>query len=112
MPNPLTVEVGEFGFPKVALPLMSVQAPVAGKVSALPASVGELFGSLPSYKALVQPHAQVHASVHAMLPYLDQGWEKDLGIQQAMYQKLQDAEEASKEVMRLLDQMVREKHGD
>jgi len=72
----------------------------------------ELFGSLPSYKALVQPHAQVHASVHAMLPYLDQGWEKDLGIQQAMYQKLQDAEEASKEVMRLLDQMVREKHGD
>jgi hypothetical protein len=33
-------------------------------------------------------------------------------MQQAIYQKLQDAEEASKEVMHLLDQMVREKHGD
>jgi methyl-accepting chemotaxis protein len=72
----------------------------------------ELFGALPSYKALVQPHAQVHASVHAMLPYLERGWEKDLDMQQAIYQKLQDAEEASKEVMHLLDQMVREKHGD
>jgi len=72
----------------------------------------ELFGALPSYKALVQPHAQVHASVHAMLPYLERGWEKDLELQQVIYQKLQDAEEASKEVMHLLDQMVREKHGD
>ena len=52
----------------------------------------ELFGSLPSYKALFQPHAQVHASVHAMLPYLSQGWEKNLGIQQAMFAQLQSAE--------------------
>jgi hypothetical protein len=70
----------------------------------------ELFGALPSYKMLVQPHARVHDSIHAMLPYLDQDWEKDLGLQQAMYEKLRSAEEASKEVMTLIDQLVREKH--
>jgi hypothetical protein len=71
----------------------------------------ELFGALPSYKTLVQPHARVHDSIHAMLPYLDQDWEKDQGMQQAMYEKLRSAEEASKEVMTLIDQLVREKHG-
>ncbi|MCU0933990.1 MAG: CZB domain-containing protein [Thiobacillaceae bacterium] len=72
----------------------------------------ELFGNLPAYKALVQPHARVHASVHAMLPYLDRGWEKNLGMQQEMYEKMRETEEASKEVMSVIDQMVREKHGD
>lgn len=70
----------------------------------------ELFGRLPSYQALERPHALVHASVHAMLPYLDQGWEKDLNKQQAMFQHLKAAEEASHEVMTLIDRLVREKH--
>ena len=70
----------------------------------------EVFGGLPSYKALEKPHAKVHDSVHAMLPYLSQGWEKDIGVQQAMYAALKDAEEASHEVMDLIDKLVREKH--
>jgi len=72
----------------------------------------ERFGALPAFKTLVQPHARVHASVHAMLPFLEQGWEKDPGMQQSIYGHLLAAEEASKEVMAVIDQMVREKHGD
>jgi len=72
----------------------------------------EVFGGLPSYKALEKPHAKVHDSVHTMLPYLTQGWEKDLSMQQAMYAAFQNAEEASHEVMALIDRLVREKHGN
>ena len=69
-----------------------------------------LFGGLPSYKPLERPHAQVHRSVHAMLPYLDRDWEKRVDMQEAIYDALQSAETASHEVMELLDQLVREKH--
>lgn len=69
-----------------------------------------IFAGLPAYQALERPHAKVHDSVHAMLPYLDQGWEKDTAMQAAMYAALQNAEEASQEVMSVLDQLVREKH--
>jgi methyl-accepting chemotaxis protein len=70
----------------------------------------EIFGKLPSYKALERPHAKVHDSVHAMLPYLEQGWEKDSAMQQAIYTALQNAEEASREVMALIDRLVQEEH--
>jgi hypothetical protein len=72
----------------------------------------ELFGGLPSYKALEKPHAKVHDSIHAMLPCLGQNWERDMAMQQAIYGALKDAEEASHEVMELIDRLVREKHGN
>jgi hypothetical protein len=46
-----------------------------------------------------------------MLSYLGQGWEKDMDMQQAMLASMQDAEEASREAMDLIDRMVTEKHG-
>ena len=70
----------------------------------------EYFGGLPSYKALERPHAKVHDSVHAMLPFLSQGWEKNLSVQQSIYASMQEAEKASHEVMELIDKIVREKH--
>jgi methyl-accepting chemotaxis protein len=72
----------------------------------------EVFGGLPSYRALERPHAKVHDSVHTMLPLVDQGWEKDIAKQQVIYAALQQAEEASHEVMALIDQMVKEKHAN
>ena len=69
-----------------------------------------VFGTLPSYATLDKPHGRVHASVHTMLPLLDQGWEKDPAIQQAILRHLRDAEDASKEVMAIIDRLVREKH--
>lgn len=47
-----------------------------------------------------------------MLPYLGKGWEKDITIQQPIFGALQCAEEASHEVMELIDRLVREKQGN
>jgi hypothetical protein len=71
----------------------------------------ERFSNSPSYRLLEKPHAQVHDNVHRMVKFLSQGWENDLEIQQNIYQALQATETASFEVMQLIDQMVREKHG-
>jgi methyl-accepting chemotaxis protein len=71
----------------------------------------ERFGSMPSYRHLEQPHARVHDNVHRMLEYLNQGWEHDLGVQQTIFQLMQETEQASLEVMQLIDQLVIEKHG-
>jgi hypothetical protein len=67
--------------------------------------------SLPT-KPLEKPHAKVHDSIHTMLPCLGQNWERDMAMQQAIYGALKDAEEASHEVMELIDRLVREKHGN
>jgi methyl-accepting chemotaxis protein len=69
------------------------------------------FGATRAYAALSSPHARVHGGAHRMLHYLGQGWEKDLVMQQTMYTAMQEAEEASREVMDLIDRMVEEKHG-
>jgi methyl-accepting chemotaxis protein len=71
----------------------------------------ERFGDMPSYRGLEQPHARVHDNVHTMLTYLDQGWEHDMRIQQTIFDSLQATEEASREVMQLIDKLVVEKHG-
>ncbi|OYY92410.1 MAG: chemotaxis protein [Hydrogenophilales bacterium 28-61-23] len=75
-------------------------------------SIGlERFGAMPSFKALERPHARVHDSVHLMQASLDKGWEHDLHIQKTIYDAMQATEEASHEVMVLIDKMVQEKHG-
>ncbi len=72
----------------------------------------EEFGSTRAYSALVSPHARVHAGAHKMLSFLGRGWEKDMTMQATMFTAMQEAETASHEVMTLIDQMVREKHGE
>jgi hypothetical protein len=46
-----------------------------------------------------------------MLASLDKGWEHDFQVQQTIFQAMQATEEASREVMELVDKMVVEKHG-
>ena len=70
------------------------------------------FGGTRAYTALAAPHARVHDGAHTMLSYLGRGWEKDLGMQDTMYTAIRQTEDASREVMTLIDQMVREKHGE
>ena len=71
----------------------------------------ETFGDTPSYAALAGPHARVHQGVHHMLQLLNQGWEEDLGLQRAIVESMQSSEDASRQVMTLVDRMVSEKHG-
>jgi methyl-accepting chemotaxis protein len=70
-----------------------------------------LFGRTPSYAHLEAPHAQVHGSAHDMLHLIGQGWERNVGLQQVIYAKLEKMEEGSAGVMQVIDSMVNEKHG-
>jgi methyl-accepting chemotaxis protein len=70
----------------------------------------QIFGGLPSYTALVEPHARVHGSAHAVMEHLDMGWEADLGRQQGMLDGFIAMEAASKDVMTVIDRLVAEKH--
>ncbi|HRH81142.1 MAG TPA: methyl-accepting chemotaxis protein [Thiobacillaceae bacterium] len=72
----------------------------------------ERFGALHSYRAMETPHHVVHHSAHEMMALIDQGWEKDVGLQQAIYGKLEHMEQASQQVMEVIGQMVAEKHGE
>jgi len=72
----------------------------------------EEFGDTRAYAALATPHARVHGSAHKLLSYLGQGWERDPGMQMQMFNAMKDAEDASHEVMDLIDRMVVEKHGE
>jgi methyl-accepting chemotaxis protein len=75
-------------------------------------SIGrERFGDVPSYALLERPHARVHDGVHTMLNYIDKGWEHNLEVQQTIFNAMQATEEASREVMDLIDKLVVEKHG-
>jgi methyl-accepting chemotaxis protein len=74
-------------------------------------SIGqERFGDTPSYRLLDQPHARVHDNVHRMLKFLNQGWERNEQIQLDIYNAMQATEQASLEVMHLIDKIVVEKH--
>ncbi|OGS90614.1 MAG: hypothetical protein A2Z95_04040 [Gallionellales bacterium GWA2_60_18] len=70
----------------------------------------EVFGDLPSYRHLVQPHGKVHSCVHEMVGMLDQKWERDEGLQDRIFNALECAEDASLDVMQTLGRLVAEKH--
>jgi methyl-accepting chemotaxis protein len=72
---------------------------------------GERFGAMPSFRLLEQPHARVHSNVHNMLHALGQGWEENGDVQENIYKSMQATEQASHEVMLLIDKLVLEKHG-
>jgi len=69
-----------------------------------------LFGAMPSYGALVQPHAGVHDNVHALMHLIGRGWEHDLSVQGLMFERFQAMEEASEKVMAAIDKLMLEKH--
>lgn len=71
----------------------------------------ERFGDMPSYRLLERPHARVHDNVHNMLDFLDKDWEHNMPLQQSIFSAMQATEDASGEVMELIDKLVVEKHG-
>lgn len=70
----------------------------------------ELFGRFPSYKALDLPHSHVHGGARHMLENLSKDWEVDTAVQMELAAGLREMEDASGEVMRVLDAMVQEKY--
>ncbi len=74
---------------------------------------GELmFGNLPSYRTLLDPHAKVHGGVHKVVALLSSGWERDEKIQAQIIAEMAAVEASSIDVMQVLNRMVAEKHPD
>ena len=75
------------------------------------AGVGkDVFGGTAAYRNLLDPHRKVHECVHLMVGQLDHGWERNLAIQDSIFGALEGAEKSSLEVMKILDQVVADKH--
>ncbi|MDD2916038.1 MAG: methyl-accepting chemotaxis protein [Gallionella sp.] len=72
----------------------------------------EWFGNSPSFRSLLEPHNQVHASMQLMVNQLGQGWERNPAIQDNICGSLDSAEKASSELMNIMDKIVADKHPD
>jgi methyl-accepting chemotaxis protein len=70
----------------------------------------EVFGEMPSFRKLDVPHSKVHGSVQRMLSLMELNWAHDESLQDQILEQLKVAEDASLEVMSVIDQMVADKH--
>ncbi|MFC5769534.1 methyl-accepting chemotaxis protein [Thauera sinica] len=71
----------------------------------------ELFGHTRAFSELDRPHAGVHVQVRRALEAVRSGDSRDDGTREQVVEALKAAEDASASVIRLVEQMVREKHG-
>ncbi len=69
------------------------------------------FHTTPAFAQLDRPHSQVHHEVQNALACARQDWEHDQTAMQDLIGHVEKAEQASNEVMQLLDEMVHQKHG-
>lgn len=68
----------------------------------------ERFGDLPSYKRLESPHAQVHTSAHQALALSRQDWQAQPELIGQILKQMEQMEQGSNEVMKLLTSMTKE----
>lgn len=69
----------------------------------------ERFASTPSYGRLDVPHARVHSGVHEIMAATNEGWDLEKESLQKIYQGFVDVEQASNEVMNVIQEIVAEK---
>ncbi len=69
---------------------------------------GESFGKLPSFKHIEVPHKQVHEAVSRALTAARGDWLHDDSLLHTILAEMESAEQASKQVMQLLNRMVEE----
>lgn len=69
---------------------------------------GESFGKLPSFKHIEVPHKQVHEAVSRALTAARGDWLHDDRLLHTILAEMESAEQASKQVMQLLNRMVEE----
>lgn len=71
----------------------------------------DIFGGTGAYNRLDMPHSLVHSNVHRALELAQQDWVGDMAVREELVRHLQDAENASSQVIQLVGEMVVEKHG-
>jgi len=70
----------------------------------------EMYSHLPVYPQIEGPHSLVHSNVHDVMHTIDQKWETDLNLQQEILSHFSNAEDASRELMSLVNTLAEEKH--
>lgn len=70
----------------------------------------QLFGKQQSYRQLETPHRQVHEFVHEAVAAAQGNWLYDDVLLKRIVQAMNEAEQASGQVMQLLNRVVEEKH--
>jgi hypothetical protein len=70
-----------------------------------------MFGKTKAYTTLDLPHSQVHSNVHQALALSRQDWINDMAVRDSLLKHLEAAENASTQVIQLVGEMVKEKHG-
>ncbi|MBI5659381.1 MAG: CZB domain-containing protein [Nitrosomonadales bacterium] len=72
----------------------------------------EYFGKTAAYLRLEKPHSGVHSGVHRAVQLCREDWASNTELRNDLVREMEKAEEASGEVVHLIDAMVKEKHGD
>lgn len=70
----------------------------------------EVFGEIPTFQKLLEPHSKVHDSVHDMVSLMDRPWDRDDALQDKIIKAMESAEDASIAVMTTIDKIVADKH--
>ncbi len=71
----------------------------------------DVFSATSSYKALEKPHAAVHSNVHRAIALSRQDWMKDSALRSELVEAMEGAEDASSNVIDLVNQMIVDKYG-
>jgi len=69
----------------------------------------EKYSATASFKHLETPHAQVHSAIHDVIELIGQDWEQNIEVKEQIIQAFETAEDASDQVMNVLDTMIKEK---
>ncbi len=72
-------------------------------------AMAELFGNLPSFARLKDPHKRVHHNIHVALEKHQQGWEENPEVFRELLAAYRAAEAASQELIQLCSGLGREK---
>jgi len=67
------------------------------------------FSNTSSFSKIDQPHEQVHQSISAAISLLDKGWESNAAVRNEIVTHVENMEQASNQLLRLLDEMVVER---
>ncbi len=70
---------------------------------------GAQYRHLPAYNKITEPHGQVHQSVRNVLHLLSEDWTFNTQLQQQIIDTMEQAEQASSDLMQILDSIVDEK---
>ncbi len=70
-----------------------------------------MYSHLPVFPEISGPHSMVHSFIHDVLNLLEtKNWQQDSSYQDLIYINFQQAEDASRDLVRLVDTMAEEKH--